>query len=231
MAQRLNVSDEVLAGSFITRGIWLAFGYGRRQSCAYYREAARLAERAGNGAVAGRAFLNLADSLSTHDPMAGVDAARTAAGHLRRTGDRDGLTFALTNLAAALVAVGDWEAADDVLGHGLEIDGLSDRGPIAIYRVWLAGLRGDTRTAASLDLAHTELQESEDPQDQTIVGIASAFVADAEGRSAEALGSPALFSATPRRSASARRGPLDGPGRSPSSRPPAGRTAPRSRSC
>ena len=109
LAQRLNVNDEVLAGSFITRGIWLAFGYGRRQSGAYYREAARLAERAGNGAVAGRAFLNLADSVGTYDPVAGVDAARTAAGHLRRTGDRDGLTFALTNLAAALVAVGDWD--------------------------------------------------------------------------------------------------------------------------
>ncbi len=113
-----------LAGSFITRGIWLAFNARRPESCAYHREAARLAERVGDTVVAGRALLNLADGIGDDDRAAAIDAARTAAGYLRRTGDRDGLSFALTNLATALVATGDWGAARDVLVHGLEVDGL-----------------------------------------------------------------------------------------------------------
>jgi class 3 adenylate cyclase/tetratricopeptide (TPR) repeat protein len=187
LAQTIGVSADVLAGSFITRGIWLAFNARRPESCAYHREAARLAERVGNTVVAGRALLNLADGVGDDDRAAAIDAARTAAGYLRRTGDRDGLSFALTNLATALVATGDWGAARDVLVHGLEVDGLEESGYVAAFRVWMAALGGDAGLAESVDWQRAELQASEDPQDRGVVTMVGAFVATARRDPAEAL--------------------------------------------
>ena len=46
------------------------------------------------------------------DPAAGAEAARTAAGHLRRAGARDSLAIAIGNLAQALLMLGDWDTAE-----------------------------------------------------------------------------------------------------------------------
>jgi len=63
------------------------------------RESARLATQIGDNYILGRALLNLADVLAVTDPAAAVDAARTAAEHMRRAGDRNGLAVAVMNLA------------------------------------------------------------------------------------------------------------------------------------
>ena len=187
LAQALDVSDEVLAGSFVSRGIWLAFNARRPQSVAYYREAALLADRAGNNVIVGRVLLNLADSVATDDPAAAADAARIAVGHLRRTGDRDGLAFALTNLAQALLALGDWDGAADVLGQGLEADGLMESGFVAMYYIWLATMRGDMPLAESIDYRRNDLTTSEDPQDQAILAMIDAHLSAARHEPAETL--------------------------------------------
>ena len=59
--------------------------------------------QAGDNLLLGRALLNLADALMPTDPAAAAEAARTAAGHLRRTGDRRHLAAAIMNVAEALL--------------------------------------------------------------------------------------------------------------------------------
>ena len=103
LGQALDVGAGQLAGLFITRGIYLGMAGRRPEAVAYFREAARLAEQAGDNARLGRVLLNLADALAVTDPAAAAEAARTAAGHLRRAGDRDYLAYAVTNLAQALL--------------------------------------------------------------------------------------------------------------------------------
>ena len=103
----------------------------------------------GAGAHFGRlgvVLLNLSEALAVTDPAAAVDAARTAAEHLRRAGARDYLAFAITNLAQALLMLGDWETAEEELTQAADSSGRADRGQIACYRAWLAALRGDTAT-------------------------------------------------------------------------------------
>ena len=80
-----------------------------------FSRSCRLAEQAGDNMLLGRVLLNLSDSLAVADPAAGAAAARTAAGHLRQAGDRDSLVFAITNHVQALLMLGDWDTAADVL--------------------------------------------------------------------------------------------------------------------
>ena len=109
-----------------------------------FREGARLATQAGDNITLGRALLNLSDPLAVTDPAAAAEAARTAAGHLRRAGARDYLAVAISNLAQALLMFGDWDAAEAELTQAADADGLADNEFLACYRGWLAALRGDT---------------------------------------------------------------------------------------
>jgi class 3 adenylate cyclase/predicted ATPase len=176
LGQALDLDTSTLSALFVTRGIYLNFA-GRRppQAAAYFREGARLATEAGDNLALGRALTDLSDALAVTDPAAAADAARTAADHLRRAGARDLLSVAIINLAQALLLLGDWDAAEEVLVQAADSDGLADHDVLSCYRGWLAALRGDAATAETILARLGDLQASEDPQDQVTVGLVAAF--------------------------------------------------------
>jgi class 3 adenylate cyclase/tetratricopeptide (TPR) repeat protein len=186
LGQSLGVDSEQLASLFISRGIWLTFARRRPQAAAYFREAVRLGELAGSSIVVGRALLNLSDTLAVDDSAGAIEAARSAMLLLRRAGDRDRLVFAVSNLCAGLLAVGDWDGAAAALSESLEIEGLTDTGFIPVYQQWLGAMRGQPADQAQLERL-AALYTSEDVQDLSFAGLAAAFHADLRGEPEEAL--------------------------------------------
>ena len=170
---------------FLTRGIFLGATERRPESIAYLRESAQLATKAGDAFLVGRALLNLADSLSTNDAAAAQEAARTAVEHLRRTGARDYLAFAVANLVQALFTLGDWDAAENELSQAMDADGSADI--LSAHKGWLAALRGDAANAESEVAGLRDMRASEGPQDQVTVLIVQAFTAAARGQLEKAL--------------------------------------------
>jgi class 3 adenylate cyclase/tetratricopeptide (TPR) repeat protein len=187
LGQALGAGADQLCGLFLVRGIYLAFADRYPEAAAYFREAVRLATQVGDNFRLGRALLNLADVLTVTDPATGAEAARAAAGHLRRIGARDPLAFAISNLAQALLMLGDWDAADGELTRAADSDGLSDYEFLTCCRGWLAALRGDVGTADTMLAGLPDLRGSEDPQDKSSISIAEAFAAAARRRPEEAL--------------------------------------------
>jgi hypothetical protein len=172
---------------FLTRGIFLVFAERRLQAVAYFRESARLATQTGDNMHIGRALLNLADALSVTDPAAAAAAARTAAGHLRRAGARINLAVAITNLAQALLMLGDWDTAYAELTEAADAGGMADIGTLTCCRGWVAALRGDAGTAQAMLAGLLDLPASEDLQDKAAISVAEAFTAAARGRPQDAL--------------------------------------------
>jgi class 3 adenylate cyclase/tetratricopeptide (TPR) repeat protein len=188
LGQALDVGTGQLSGLFLTRGIYHGAAERRPQAVAYLREAARLATLDGDNVSLGRALVNLADVLAVTDPAAAAEAARTAAGHLRRAGARGYLAYAVGNLAQALLLLGDWGAADEELTQAADFDGMADYEFLACYQGWLAALRGDAATAQTMLAALPDLRASEDPQDKAQISLAEAFTADTRGQPLDALG-------------------------------------------
>ncbi len=188
LGQDLDVGADQLGGLFLTRGIYLGFAGGRRlQAAAYMREAVRLATQTGDNLSLGRALLNLSDALAVTDPAASAEAARTASAHLRRSGARDYLSVATTNLALALLTLADWDTAQEELDRAADSDGLADHEFIASSRGWLAALRGDAAIAQTMLAGLQDRRSSEDPQDQAAISLIEAFIADARGQPQDAL--------------------------------------------
>jgi class 3 adenylate cyclase/tetratricopeptide (TPR) repeat protein len=187
LGQDLAVDDATLAGLFSYRGVYFDFTRRRPQASAYCREAARLAEQAGDTKLLGVALLNLSDALTATDPADGAAAARTAAKHLRRVGARDDLSMAIGNLAQALLMLGDWDAAATELTHAADADGLADHELLACYRGWLAALRGDAETAEAVLTGLQDLKTSEAPQEKAVVSHLEAFIAAARHQPRDTL--------------------------------------------
>jgi class 3 adenylate cyclase/predicted ATPase len=187
LGQALGLPDAVLARLLTSRGICHRSAERKVEAAAYFRESARLATQAGDNMRAGTALSNLSDALAGTDPQASAEAARAGAAHLRRAGGRAYLGFAMANLAQALFMTGDWDAADAELTRAADADGLADEEFIALFRGWLAALRGDVRTALDTLAALPRLLASEDLQDQASVDMVRAFSAIAAGQPAAAL--------------------------------------------
>jgi hypothetical protein len=132
-------------------------------------------------------LLNMSDVLAVTDPAAAAEAARTAVGYLRRVGMRIHLVYAITNLAEALVQLGDWDAADTQFVQAMSSSGLADVEHLIVQRGWLAALRGDVGTAETMLAGLTDTRASEDPQDKALVSVAEAFTAAARGQPENAL--------------------------------------------
>ena len=189
LGQALGVADtQLVAALLISRAVCHRLAERKTEAAAYFREAARIATDAGDNTAAGVALLNLADTLTSTDPKAGAEAARAAAAHLRRAGAWVHLAFAVVNLAEALFKLGDWDAADAELTHAADADGLAGDELIALFRGWLAALRGDNRTALDTLAALPGMLASQDLQDQADVDVVRAFCSAAADRPAEALG-------------------------------------------
>jgi predicted ATPase len=188
LGQARVVDDATLAGLFILRGTCHAFAGRMPEAAAYNREAARLAEQAGDPARLGRALVNLADVITGTDPVAGAEAARAAIAHSRRSGERYSLAVAVMNLVQALLMTGDWDTAEAEINQATDADGLAGIEDILCHRAGVAALRGDTSAAqAALD-GLGDLRESEDPQDQAQIAVAEAFTAAARNQPDAALG-------------------------------------------
>ncbi len=177
LGQALDVGAGQLDGLFVTRGICLYFTGRRAEAVSYFREAARLAEEAGDTMLLGRALLNLSEALSVTSPAAAAEAARAAAGHLRRVGARVFLASAITNLVQALLLLGDWDAAEHELTQAINSDGLADIDYLPCYRAWLAALRGDSAAAQTMLAGLRDLRASEDSQDMANISVVEAFTA------------------------------------------------------
>ena len=187
LGQALDVDASQIVELLHLRGICLGRAGRRSEAVAYLGEGTRLATQTGDDAALGRILVNFSDVLGVADSAAAADTARTAAGHLRRAGDRDMLIFAIGNLVQALLMLGDWDAADDVLTGAFDSDGLKDIEYLTCYRAWIAALRGDADDARTVLAALRDLRDSEDPQDQAMIHLAEGFTAAACGQMADAL--------------------------------------------
>jgi class 3 adenylate cyclase/tetratricopeptide (TPR) repeat protein len=187
LGQALDVGPGQLSDLFLSRGLYHALAGRGPQAISYMRESARLADQAGNTLILGLALLNLSDALTPSDPAAAAEAARTSAGHLRRTGARHFLAAAIMNVAEALLQLGDWDTAEAELTRAAESDALADIDELTCERGWVAALRGDDATAGAMLTALQDLRVSEDPQMQSMVGLTEAFTAAARNQPADAL--------------------------------------------
>jgi len=187
LGQALGAGAGQLTGLFTTRGIYHGMAGRHPQAVAYLREAARLATQAGDNVRLGVVLLNRSEALVFTDPAAAADAAGTAAGHLRRAGARNHLSFAITNLVHALLLLGDWDTAERELSQAMDSGELAGIDYLPCYLGWLAALRGDADTAETMLGALRDLQASEDPQDKAKISTAEAFTAAARGQPVNAL--------------------------------------------
>jgi class 3 adenylate cyclase/predicted ATPase len=188
LGQALDVGTGQLAGLFLTRGIYLCTAGRRPEGISYFREGARLATQIGDTIMIGRALLNMADALSVTDPAAGVEAARTAVGYLQRTGSRDLLAIAVSNLVYTFLLLTQWDAAEAELTQAVDSYGLAEDDFLACYRGWLAALRGDAGTAETLLAGLRDLRASGDLQNKSLISTVEGFTAAAHGQPALALG-------------------------------------------
>jgi class 3 adenylate cyclase/tetratricopeptide (TPR) repeat protein len=187
LGQALGVDTAQLCDLLNARGAHLFFAGCRAEAVAYVRETARLASQVGDNFRLGRALLNVSATLGATDAAAAAEAARTAAGHLRRAGARDYLATAVLNLADSLINVGDWDAAEAELTQATESDGLADIENLAVTRTWLTALRGDATAAGTVLAGLRDVRTTESPQDQSTLRLAEAYTAIARGEPAEAL--------------------------------------------
>jgi class 3 adenylate cyclase/tetratricopeptide (TPR) repeat protein len=187
LGQGIGVGPGLLAEIFQTRAIHLEDAGRRPEAVGYLREAARLAEQAGDTAVLANALLNLSWMLGLTDPAAAAETGRAAAAHARQVGDREILAFAVGNLTEALVILGDWEAAEGELTRAAEADRLAEYQHLTRRRAWLAALRGDGETADAMLAMLSDLRASENPADKAYISQVEAFAAAAHGRPEDAL--------------------------------------------
>jgi len=191
LGQDLGVGPDQLGDLLLSRGIGLSFVNRQAEAVAYLRESARIASQAGDNLRLGRVLLNLGSIISypgiLTDRAAGLDAARTAADHLRRAGARDYLAYAIANTAELLLEDGDWDGAEEELTRAVESDGLADIDIIAFNHVHLAALRGDAATAESVLAALPDMRASENPGEQGHISELEAFTAAARNQPEAAL--------------------------------------------
>jgi class 3 adenylate cyclase/predicted ATPase len=181
LGEALDVEPALLSRLFTVGGFAHALAGHRAQATAYLRESTRLAERANDSTALARSYLNLSDVLTATDAPAAAEAARTGADHARRNGDREMLAVAITNLVGALVAMGEWSGADDVIRAGAN-EGLDEHPYVRAYGAILAAMRGDAALATQALPVVSKLRASEDQQDQAIVYLVHAFIASASGQ-------------------------------------------------
>jgi tetratricopeptide (TPR) repeat protein len=188
LGQDLDVGDATLTQLFTSQGVAFAILDRRAEAAAALEYAARLSARAGDREGEAKALVNLADALAPRDPRASADAARTATDLSRQVGARRMLAFAMSNLAEALLTIGEWEEALSVLRGGNERDGLGTEDITQLVLARALALRGDIgATRQLLDTGLDRFRASEDPQDLSAVQLIEGLMAAATGDDAAAL--------------------------------------------
>jgi class 3 adenylate cyclase/predicted ATPase len=187
LGQALGTDASLLAQVFVSRALHLAWVGRSPEAIGYLREAARLAEQAGDIAVQANTLLNLSWVLGLTDPAAAAETGRAAVTHARQVGDRDILAYAVGNVVEALVILGDWDGAGEELTHAADAYGLGNYEHLTRDRAWLVALRGDTGTADAMLAGLPDLRASENPQDRAFNAQVEAFVAVARGHREDVL--------------------------------------------
>jgi class 3 adenylate cyclase/tetratricopeptide (TPR) repeat protein len=187
LGQDLDMDAGLLGRLFVTRGTYHGLIGRRPEAIAYLREGARLATQAGDTLILGRALSNLSHALGGVDPAAAAEAARTAAGHMRRAGARDYLALTIFNLSQGLMMLGDWDAAEAELTQAADADGLAGNEIIVSHQAWLAAMRGDADRAQAMLAALPDMRASQEPQAQAQVSVVEAFTEAARRRPEAAL--------------------------------------------
>jgi class 3 adenylate cyclase/tetratricopeptide (TPR) repeat protein len=187
LGQSLAVEPTLLAGLCTVRALYLSNVGRRTEAAALMREAARLAEGVGKTNEQGAALMNLSDIVGAWDPTEAEQAAREAAVLLRRAGDSGYLAFALSNLSAALVALGEWDDAAMAVHETAETDLVDDVDEILGRRAWICALRGDTDGIEPLIARMTVYPSTEAPQEQAGLALTRGLAAAATGHWDEAL--------------------------------------------
>jgi tetratricopeptide (TPR) repeat protein len=186
LSQVLDVPMIVQAGTLTNRGIFLAVNGRWTEAVAYHREAARLAEQAGDVREQARALINLGDTVGRFDAQASLAASLSAMELTRRTGDLSRLPVALNNAVVAQAELGLWDDAERTAEAAVEVDGLDDDTTL-IAVAWIAAIRGNADRAASLVAGMTDLQAAEDSQSKAGLSQVYATIAAAQGSTADAL--------------------------------------------
>jgi tetratricopeptide (TPR) repeat protein len=186
LCQALAVDVRMLVRAFIGRGLFLQVMGRRLESIAYYREAARLADRVDERRGGGLAMSNQSDALAVDDPAGAAEAARIAIELCRGAGDRASLGTARANLAYAQISLGEWQEAQSTFDEGVHADGTLGAYLSSII-AWLATLRGDLDGIDGLLAELEQLRQSDDAQDQAALLRVEAFGAAARGDLVTAL--------------------------------------------
>jgi tetratricopeptide (TPR) repeat protein len=187
LAQGLDIGGGMLAGLLILNGIFCWMNNRAVEGDANLREAAHLAERAGDTWMLAHALGNLSGGQLTRDPDEAATNARAAIEHSRRIGNRRTVALATTNLAFALLLLGDWDGAAQWLGEPTGVDDPPEiRGRPAL-RGCLSALRGDIVGADEAIADLRRFSASENVQDQAFVSTTQALVCGGSRQPVEAL--------------------------------------------
>ena len=187
MGQAIEVGPGLLAALFLTYGSAQSYANRTEEAASSYREAARLAERAGEALRLCAALGNLSDALSGIDPAAAADAARAAAEHARRIGARHYLGGSTWNLSISLLELGEWDEVAALLEAATGRDGLGGDEDIRWVQAWLAALRGDGEQASAILASLASPRTTERVDDRAYAALLEAFIEFALGKLADAL--------------------------------------------
>jgi hypothetical protein len=187
LAQSVDVGDGMLAGLFTLSGIVCWMNNRAVEGDANLREAAYLAERAGDTLMLADALGNLSGGQLTRYPDEAATSAKAAVEHSRRIGNRRTLALATTNLAFALLLLGDWDGAAEWLGEPTGPDEPPEMRSRPALQGCLAALRGDVAGAADAIGGLQRFSASENVQDQAFISTTQALVSGASGDQVSAL--------------------------------------------
>jgi class 3 adenylate cyclase/tetratricopeptide (TPR) repeat protein len=187
IAQGVGVGDGMLAGLFTLSGIVCWMNNRTVEGDANLREAAYLAERAGDTLMLADALGNLSGGQLTRHPDEAATNAKAAVDYSRRIGNRRTLALATTNLAFALLLLGDWDGALQWLGEPTGFDEPPEMRSRPALQGCLAALRGDVLSAADAIGGLRRFSVSENVQDQAFISTTQALVCGASGQQVEAL--------------------------------------------
>jgi class 3 adenylate cyclase len=187
LAQGLDVGDAMLSNLLVANGIHCWITNRAVEGDANLREAAYLAERAGDTWMVAHALGNLSGGQLTRNPEEAATHAAAAVDLARRIGNHRIVVLATTNLAFALLLLGRWEEAARWLGNTTELDGPPALPWLADVRGFLLGLRGDSVNSAEAISGLIGFSNSENVLDQALLSTARALVESASDHPIEAL--------------------------------------------
>jgi tetratricopeptide (TPR) repeat protein len=177
----------MLSHLFVANGIHCWITNRAVEGDSNLREAAYLAERAGNTLQIADALANLAGGQVARSPQEAATHAAAAIDQARRIGNHRTVQLATTNLAFALLLLGRWDEAAQWLGNATEVNGPPAMRYLAGVRGFLHGLRGDTVNIGDATVGLAGFSDSENVQDRVLLSTARALVESASDRPIEAL--------------------------------------------